>query len=281
MEELYNKCREIVTKSANCDDEEIIDYLTLAFMALYSIKGKLILDRLPGIIEKTEIVRNDMKRVNLDLQILCKNGEVDAKNVLSFPENTEEMSYYGIVESVVYFLTNLLRIKDVKNYGQYIDIKTGISSKRVNLDGTTSVGRGDFLEKGITNITVRDAMSSLKEGLSDEYVKDISSDHYADMVRNRCFIYDLRIYLLDRLLEDERFKELVDGSFVDVDDRKFGKAYNDIMDNDAAYARLNKLFKDLSTAIFDNDDSRIASIAEVFYEEVEAFKKKNKQYRKN
>lgn len=281
MEKLYEKCKEVVTKSTSCDDEEIIDYFTIAFMALYSLKGHLILDKLPSIIEKLEIVRNDMKKVNLEIKIVCENGEAIATNVLSFPEDTENMSYYEIIESVIYFFTNLLRIKEIKNNGQSVEIKTGISSKRMCLDGTVSTGRGDFIEKGITNITVKDAIISLRDYLSEEYDDDISHDHYAELVKNRLFIYDIRIHLLNELLEDSRFKELIDDSFEEVDERKFSKAYNDIMDNDAAYARLIKLFKDLSTALFDNDEARIKSIVEMFYEEINSFKKKNKQYKKS
>lgn len=281
MENLYEKCREVVINSTSCCDEDIIEYLTISFMALYLLKGHLILDKLPAIIEKTEFSRNDKKKIDLNIFVLCKEDGNDTKNILSFPEDTDDLPFYSIIENVVYFLTSLLRIKDVKNCGQYIEFKAGISSKKVYLDGTTMMGRGSFIEKGIINIVTKDAMILLREYLSDNYDNAISNEHYSDLIGSRCFTYDLRIYLLEKLLEDERFKELVDASFTNIDDKKFGKYYNEIMDNDAAYARLNKLFSDLTTALFDHDEARITSIAEIFYEEVDVFKKKKKQFNKN
>ena len=281
MEKLYDKCRDIILKSTSCRDEDILDYLTISFMALYTLKGYIVLDKLPSVIENITINRIDNNRVKLDIGILCEDGKVKCKNMLSFPKEIDLSEYYGIIENTVYFLVTLLRVKKISTDSKHVEIKTGISSKKFGLDGSVSNGRGCFLEKGITNLLVRDSMISLKNYLSDEYEDSINDDHYSELVRDKNFVYDVRVYLIEKLLADAKFASLVDQTFDDLDDRGFAKGYNDIMDNDAAYSNLNKLFDNLSQALVSSDEESIYKNISGICDEITGLMNKGSQYKKN
>lgn len=281
MEKLYSKCRDIIEKSTSCSDEDIIDYLTVSFMALYLLKGSIILDRLPSIIESVNLDKNNLNKVDLNLGIYSENGEIKNKNILGFPDSIEPNQYYGVIENTIYYLLSLLRMKVIKSDTDFVEIKTGISSKRIGYDGTVINGRGNFFEKGILNITVRDAMSALRNYLTEDYDDGICDDYYSELVKDRLFVYDVRVHLIDELLTDDKFKSLVEETFIDLDDKGFAKGYNNIMDNDAAYSNLNRLFNNLSQSLVDGDEDSIKKNISLIYDEITGLKNKNGQYKKN
>lgn len=281
MGKLYEKCKDIIVKSTSCHDEEIIDYLTISFMALYTLKGYIILDRLPSIIEGLTICKNELNKVDLNIGIVCQDGDIKCQNILSFPDEISNYEYYNVIENTIFYLITLLRIKEIKSNNEFVEIKTGISSKKIGMNGDVTIGRGAFLEKGITNLTVRDSMNSLRKYLSDDYDDGIITDHYAELVKNRLFIYDVRVYLIEKLMECDSFKDLVDQSFINLDDKGFSVGYNAIMDNDCAYTNLNNLFNELSHALVSKNEDEIEKYISLIWDEINGLNKNNKQFKKN
>ena len=281
MDFLYDKCREIVLQSTDIDDEEIIDVLTVGFMALYSSLGYVVLDNLPKLLEEVEIDRKDGGNIVLNIDAVFDDDKSIAEKFLAYPLESFEEEYTEIVIRTIFELLHLLRFKGIKDNNNSIEILNGLGTRRIILDSFSTTERGMELEEAITSYFAKRAFNDLRIYLENDSESGISDEHREDILNHKYYIYDIRTKLIEMFLEDSTFKNMVNDTFHQLDYKNFSRIYNEIVENDAAFSNLLKYYSNLSSALHDEDEDKILSCIYKILLDIETFKGKPKQYKKD
>lgn len=281
MDNIYDKCRNIILKYVDIKDEEIIDVLTVAVMGLFSFFDEKLLENLPKYIEGLTVERINIDNIVLNIDAVYDDDQTCADKVLYFPNEGFEGEYTEAVIKTIFELIHLIRFKGVFEKNGDIELKNGLASRRIILDSLAMQDRGFELENAITSYFAKEIFINLKSLLDGEDDYGLSTEHYEDISNHKYYLYDIRTHLIGLFMEDEKFKELIMGTFTSDDPKYFSKHYNHILENDAAYSKLLKLFSDLTKSLNEEDEDLIGDVTKKILMEIEAFKSKPKRFMKD
>lgn len=278
MNSVYNKCRDIISKYIDCDDD-IKEVLCMAFMGLVSYFGESFIEEIPKMLGDLTVERVKGDNVVLNIDAVFDDDETVADKVLYYPEDSFEDNYTEVIIRTIFELIHLYRFNGITEKNGSIELKTGVASKKITIDDFSVKERGFELEEAITSYFAKEAFNGLRLLLEDDEC-DISMEHYEDIINHKYYLYDIRTHIMELFMKNDDFKKIVT-SHSEEDNKPFSIKYNDFMDNDAAFSKLLKLYQNLSKYLNDEDEDNLNDTIKALLSEIDSFNNKGKQYKKD
>lgn len=277
MNSVYNKCRDIISKYIDCDDD-IKEVLCMAFVGLVSYFGESFVEDMPKMLSGLTIERIKGDNIVLNIDAVFDDDGTVADKVLYYPEDSFDDNYTETIIRTIFELIHLYRFKGITEKNGSIELKNGVASKKITIDDFSIRDRGFELEEAITSYFAKESFNGLRLLLEDDEC-DISMEHYEDIINHKYYLYDIRTHIMELFMKNDDFKKIVMSR--SGDDIPFPKKYNDIMDNDAAFSKLLKLYQNLSKYLSDNDEDNLNETIKAILSEIDSFNNKGKQYKKD
>lgn len=287
MNRMFIMCQKIVELNTNVRDQETIDLLATSIMAIILDRGSEVLDKIPGILRTINIISDNRSVIEVEHQDLNNYREDDAlrdadacvTRMFKFKDNKYFENKYLIipkknirnypvstVEQTTHELIHLLRFQKAVRKGDNIIFQEGISTKTLNIKSHITYRKNYMLEESIVQTYTKQAMTSLFD-----YTDELKSDWFRKINRDKHSFkftaYDSHVKLLDRFMEDDTFKDLVEDTFSNSTHTYLEKYYNGVMDDDLAFTRLNNFFNKLEEELeVNNTDQAKKFIACILHE---------------
>lgn len=238
MKDLYIKIKELI-----CDNykgtltDTTLDIITVSIMALYIQSPEIIINKMPTILNKIDIIAGDDKVSNYILKKYPNypwNPSMDSEsamvvralNMESKPvEEDWTMSVSTskittdpatVIAKTIHELTHLLRFGGIEETKREITVNDGICENRIDKKKGKNTKDNYFFEEGIVERHTKKTIDNFYEYLTSE--SDLSFSPVLKNLKNKFNgdfknSYILEVSLIEQLCENERVKEIIDETF--------------------------------------------------------------------
>ena len=238
MRELYNKIQGLILENYQGTlDKETLDIITIAVMALYVKNPEMVLERMPNILNRLDILAGKEK---VSTYIMGKHPNypwnsisdsesamvVRALNTESKPAtedwtmaistNEEKIDLVDIIAKTIHELTHLLRFGDIQETKKEIIVKDGICTARVDKKRGTVTKDNYSFEEGLVEKHTKDTIEYFYEYLKSE--KDLSFSPILERFKRKFNgkfenVYVFEVSLIEALCQNPKIKELFEETF--------------------------------------------------------------------
>ena len=301
MNRLFMICYDLVNAHTSCRNQETKEILAASILSLFLLKGNDILTKMPELLQHLtiysdqrsvqEVIHQEMSpstdTTHLDHAIACICREYQfhgnkgfEKRSLIIPKNSYLDNPIQVIEKTTHELVHLLRFGDMYRQDGIIYLPEGIATKIHKPIQNTRNYQYQVLEEAIVQDTALKA-TNLLLSYSDE-ITNSSIIRRMNQRKNHYHsnIYEAHVILLNQLMEDTVFKQLVDDTMKRKTSTYLSYYYNSKMKDKNAFDRLNYFFTMMDNAIEHDQANEAVSYVEKIKNEIARFKNNQKIYKK-
>lgn len=238
MKELYTKIKELVLENYQGTlDNETLDIVTIAVMALYVKNPEMVLERMPNILKRLDILAgkekvstyimnkhpnypwNSISDSESAMVVRALNTETKPATedwTMAISTNEDEIDLVDIIAKTIHELTHLLRFGGIEESKREIVVKDGICTARVDKKRGTVTKDHYCLEEGLVEKHTKETMNQFHEYLKSE--NDLSFSPILERF-NKKFNgdfesgYIFEVSLIETLCMNPKIKELFEETF--------------------------------------------------------------------
>ena len=304
MDKLYQKCVRLVVSNTEVKDRDTIEVLAYSILSLLLVSSDEVLEKIPAILQKLtiysdnrsvlEVLHEEAKHYGEDdelkdalacvtTKMVPRGKDMIEKNFLILPKSSIHGDPIQMIEKTTHELVHLLRRVSLGKVDNYYVIQDGISTKRVDLKHHETFKKHSALEEAIVQKRAKDATLSLLEYLKHSKGEKDDSLLYGILKEKDSYqsvIYDIHVYLLEMLLEDQDMLQRINDTYQTNDVREVSRYFNNVLDDNGAFLRLSNYFDKLDFALSLGNDKVVYRIIEIIVKEIKSFKEKKKVYKK-
>lgn len=264
MKELYTEIQKLIINNYKGTlNEEILDLITVAVMALYIKNPKMTLEKLPKVLNKIDILAGDNKVSNYILEkypnypwdptmdsesamaVRALNYEakpIDEDWIMAISTTKINTEPATVIAKTIHELTHLLRFGGIEETKKEITVKDGVCTNRIDKRFGNSTKINYYFEEGIVEKYTKDTIENFYTYLSSK--EDLSfSKTLASLKRkfNGKFknSYLIEVSLLELLYTNEKMKELIENTFEQEASRKLVNYYDSLSGTRGAFSLLS------------------------------------------
>lgn len=264
MKELYTEIQKLIINNYKGTlNDEILDLITVAVMALYIKNPKMTLEKLPKVLNKIDILAGDNKVSNYILEkypnypwdptmdsesamaVRALNYEVkpiDEDWTMAISTTKINTDPATVIAKTIHELTHLLRFGGIEETKKEITVKDGVCTTRIDKRYGNSTKNNYYFEEGIVEKYTKDTIENFYTYLSSK--EDLSfSKTLASLKRkfNGKFknSYLIEVSLLELLYTNEKMKELIENTFEQEASRKLVNYYDSLSGTRGAFSLLS------------------------------------------
>ena len=264
MKELYTEIQKLIINNYKGTlNDEILDLITVAVMALYIKNPKMTLEKLPKVLNKIDILAGDNKVSNYILEkypnypwdptmdsesamaVRALNYEVkpiDEDWTMAISTTKINTDPATVIAKTIHELTHLLRFGGIEETKKEITVKDGVCTTRIDKRFGNSTKINYYFEEGIVEKYTKDTIENFYTYLSSK--EDLSfSKTLASLKRkfNGKFknSYLIEVSLLELLYTNEKMKELIENTFEQEASRKLVNYYDSLSGTRGAFSLLS------------------------------------------
>lgn len=256
MKELYNKIKELViTNYKGTLDEETLEIITIAVMALYLKNPEMVKERMPKILNKIDIKAGKEKVSHYILEkyenypwnsisdsesamvvraLDYESKPIDEDWTMAISTDQNRIDLVDIIAKTIHELTHLLRFGGINETKREITIKDGICIARVDKKkGKVTKDHYSF-EEGLVEKYTKETIDEFYEFIKSE--KDLSFSKILETFKNKFNgdfknVYILEVSLINLLCSNPKIKELFDETFNTTNETPRVISYYDELSN--------------------------------------------------
>lgn len=299
MEKLLCSCKKLINDNYKDElDEDVLNILSVALLALYLKDPKMAEERLPGILQDLTIytenrtvlemahdrlgdyqddnlLRDSKAAVIRTLQIDDDNMEAyETRNLLIDMRNSKT-NVVRVIHNIVHEFTHLYRFGGLESSDSEVKAYDGISLARYNKEKGTLSRKHHQLEEGIVQRFTHQTLD-----LFHEYLKDQDLDKDSLLYTFKCNYpsqyddcYLLQTSFLDILCQDKKFSEAVDESFHNITfPSKVSTYYNSVMGTGTSFSLLSRNVDKCYECACLGDEKKAADAILIIRSELDKFK---------
>ena len=238
MKELYNKIQELILENYQGTlDNETLDIITIAVMALYIKNPEMVLERMPNILKRLDILAgkekvstyimnkhpnypwNSISDSESAMVVRALNTETKPATedwTMAISTNEDKIDLVDIIAKTIHELTHLLRFGGIEESKREIVVKDGICTARVDKKrGTVTKDHYSF-EEGLVEKHSKDTIEHFYEYLKSE--KDLSFSPILQRFKRKFNgkfenVYVFEVSLIETLCMNPKIKELFEETF--------------------------------------------------------------------
>lgn len=268
MEKLLNSCKKLINDNYKYDlDDDVLNVLSVAVLALYLKDEKMAEERLPGILQDLTIYAENRPVLDIAIERIedyqdnnsledstaavirdlelddCDDAIVYEKRNLLIDMRNTKTNVVKVIHNVVHEFTHLYRFGGIENTDNEIKVYEGISLARYNKEKDSLSRKHHQLEEGIVQRFTHQTLDFFHNYLEDQNLEKGSLLYF--FRRNYPSQYDdcylLQTSLLDSLCQDKKFSEAIDESFYDITfPSKVANYYNSVMGSGTSFSLLSR-----------------------------------------
>ena len=302
MKELYEKTKEFIQENYNNElNEETLDILTVAIMAINCRLGDVSLKKLPSILKRLEIHFGDKSIQEMvsarypeyPIQEIGSTTNAFVTRALALGDDnkfSEEWSMYvstkniderlvNVVAKTAHELIHLLRFNGIVDGEKESKIRDGVSVARVNKETKIAKRKHYNLEEGIVERFMILSMDSLYEFISDY---DVSFSPALSAIKHGYKAefepsYHVERFFLEGLTRNKKFDELLEYSFVDESEPlTLVTFYNNAIGDPSGFTRLSRSIDKTVEYAAVEDESNFKKSTEETIQQINGFLAKKK-----
>ena len=292
-EELEKSIMGFVKENLECE-EELQEILAISLIAVILLKGERALQKLPTLLQSLRISYDDktikdqekkkcMERSHHNYGVIyndtCFKGYsiLEEKHLLIDKKHDYET---GLIKELVYSFLKELRSFPPKHDEDFLEKRTGISVCRRGIFDKEDHKTNEALEEALEEYETKQAMEALFEFLDQKKLESsVVEKLYQERNANYLYIYSIYVHFLEQLMNDNILKNTLLNPETEKDVKKGIYYYNTMMEDEGAFAKLNRLFQRLKEALEKNKVSDINKYTKLIQQEIDNFNKKPKKYR--
>ena len=238
MKELYQKIQELVLEIYQGSlDSKTLDIVTIAVMALYVKNPEMVLERMPNILKRLDILAgkekvstyimnkhpnypwNSISDSESAMLVRALNTETKPATedwTMAISTNEDKIDLVDIIAKTIHELTHLLRFGGIEESKREIIVKDGICTARVDKKrGTVTKDHYSF-EEGLVEKHSKDTIEHFYEYLKSE--KDLSFSPILQRFKRKFNgkfenVYVFEVSLIETLCMNPKIKELFEETF--------------------------------------------------------------------
>lgn len=270
MNDLYGLCLELVRKNTKVENIELQETLAISVLAIYLFDEKLVLEKLPKILQELDIIaeektvidiaheklgnyqedehlKNSNACVTRALEIDEESGQTKEKKTLIISLLNIKENQIKLIDLFTHKLFHLLRFGGIKENDTSITTIDGIAVNRYNKEKRTLKRKNYNLEEGIVQKSNNDAIEMLKEELSKEKDLNDTLKEIKRKIKNyKNNSYQLEVFLLEFLYNSPAFKNLVKQTFYEQKTPSdLALHFNEVLKDNSAFTSFNKNLDEL------------------------------------
>lgn len=238
MKELYTKIQELVLENYQGTlDSETLEIVTIAVMALYVKNPKMVLERMPNILKRLDILAgkekvstyimnkhpnypwNSISDSESAMVVRALNTETKPATedwTMAISTNEDKIDLVDIIAKTIHELTHLLRFGGIEESKREIIVKDGICTARVDKKRGTVTKDNYSFEEGLVEKHSKDTIEHFYEYLKSE--KDLSFSPILQRFKRKFNgkfenVYVFEVSLIETLCMNPRIKELFEETF--------------------------------------------------------------------
>lgn len=238
MKELYTKIQELVLENYQGTlDNETLDIVTIAVMALYIKNPEMVLERIPNILKRLDILAgkekvstyimnkhpnypwNSISDSESAMVVRALNTETKPATedwTMAISTNEDKIDLVDIIAKTIHELTHLLRFGGIEETKKEIIVKDGICTARVDKKRGTVTKNHNSFEEGLVEKYTKETIENFYEYLKSE--KDLSFSPILEKFKRKFngnfdngYIFE--VSLIETLCMNPQMKELFEETF--------------------------------------------------------------------
>lgn len=264
MKELYDKIKELVLENYHgVLDKETLDIIVIAVMALYMKNPQMVLERMPKILNKIDILAgkekvstyilgkypnypwnsiSDSESAMVVRALSIENKNVDEDWTMAISTKRLDKDIVDVIGKTIHELTHLLRFGGIEETKREITVKDGICTAHVNKKKGTTVKDHYAFEEGLVEKHTKETIDEFYDLISSE---DLSFSPLLEQFKNKFNGnfengYVLEVSLINLLCTNPKFKELFDETFeINSDRPRVISYYDELSKSRGAFSLLS------------------------------------------
>ena len=238
MKELYTKIQELILENYQGTlDSETLDIVTIAVMALYVKNPEMVLERMPSILNRLDILAGKEKVSTYIMNkypnypwssisdsesamvVRALNTETKPASedwTMAISTNKENIDLVDIIAKTIHELTHLLRFGGIQESKREIIVKDGICTARVDKKKCKTTKDHYSFEEGLVEKHTKETIDNFYEYLKSE--KDLSFSPILEKFKRKFngdfengYIFE--VSLIETLCMNPKIKELFEETF--------------------------------------------------------------------
>lgn len=238
MKELYNKIQELILENYQGTlDSETLDTITIAVMALYVKNPEMVLERMPNILKRLDILAgkekvstyimnkhpnypwNSISDSESAMVVRALNTETKPATedwTMAISTNEDKIDLVDIIAKTIHELTHLLRFGGIEESKREIIVKDGICTARVDKKRGAVTKNHYSFEEGLVEKHSKDTIDHFYEYLKSE--EDLSFSPILQRFKRKFNgkfenAYIFEVSLIEALCQNHKIKELFEETF--------------------------------------------------------------------
>lgn len=288
MDELFEKSKKLVKENIECD-EELIEILAVAVLAILLLKEEQGIKKLPYILQSLRVSYNEgfdqeqERKSNHNYAVIytdtCfKKDTIKEVKQLLIKKNTGYQT--GLIQELIHELLKEMRTFQTRYGEDFLERRIGIAVERIGIYDNESHKKNEVIEDALEEFESKKAFEMLYEYLDKSELDSKVIEKLLQERNGEClYTYSIYTHFLEQIMNDKILQKTFLNPEVEKEVKTGIYYYNTMMEDDDAFSKLNRLFSKLKEAVLKKNLENIEKYIKQIQEELDAFNKKPKKYR--